>query len=136
MPCRTLSGSIYKHSAKEATTEYEDRLIEYRATGSWTPYSVIERLARNKNGVEITVDRGTGSQGPWVRIPYAEKNDLERELETYEQVIFPPRPKEMEEEHERKMEESKAKRKRKREEAKRLNDNHTSFVGSDMSCDV
>ncbi|KAL7443556.1 hypothetical protein ACHAXM_008935 [Skeletonema potamos] len=107
----------YKQLAKEATAEYEERLIEYRATGSWTPYSVIERLARNKNGVEINVDRGTGCQGPWVRIPYAEKNELERELETYDQVLFPPRPKDMEKEHERKIEESKAKRKKKREEA-------------------
>jgi hypothetical protein len=54
-----------------------------------------------------------------VRIPYSEKNELERELETYDQVIFPPRPKEMEEEHERRLEESKVKRKRKKEEDRR-----------------
>ena len=112
----------YKQLAKDATKEYENRLIEYRATGSWTPYTVIERLTHNKNGVIITDlvrDRGTGNQGPWVRIPYSEKNELERELETYDQVIFPPRPKEMEEEHERKLEESKVKRKRKKEEDRR-----------------
>ena len=105
----------YKQLAKDATREYEDRLIEYRATGSWTPYTSFERLTRNRNGVEVA-DRGPGNQGPWVRLPCEEKNDLECELDTYEQVIFPPRPKEMEEEHERKVRESKAKRRRKIEE--------------------
>ena len=105
----------YKQLAKDATREYEDRLIEYRATGSWTPYTSFERLTRNRNGVEVA-DRGPGNQGPWVRLPSEEKNELECELDTYEQVIFPPRPKEMEEEHERKVRESKAKRRRKIEE--------------------
>ena len=112
----------YKGLARDATREYEDRLIEYRATGSWTQYSVIERLDTNKNGVEITGGGGgAGSHGPWVRIPYEEKNELEQELETYDQVIFPPRPKDMEEEYEKKMEESKVKR-RKRNDEKRAND--------------
>ncbi len=108
----------YKRLAKDATKEYEDRLIEYRATGSWAPYSVIERLSRNKNGVEVIVEEGrTGSQGPWVRKePREERNELEVELEGYEQVIFAPRPKEMEEEHERKVRESKERRRRKCEE--------------------
>jgi hypothetical protein len=49
-----------------------------------------------------------------VRIPYEAKNALEKEIETYEQVIFPPRPVEMEEVHEQRLEESKKKRKEKR----------------------
>ncbi len=108
----------YKRLAKDATREYEDRLIEYRATGSWTPYRVLERFTKNKNGVEVMMDEWRpGNQGPWVRKePVEERNELERELEGYEQVIFAPRPKEMEEEHERKVEESKAKRRRKIEE--------------------
>ncbi|KAL7494674.1 hypothetical protein ACHAWT_003396 [Skeletonema menzelii] len=109
----------YKLLAKDATREYEDRLIEYRATGSWTPYCCVERLTGHSNkqhdGGEVDTNR-VGNQGPWVRRPYEEKNELEKELEGYEQVIFPPRPKEMEEEHERKVRERKARRKRKVEE--------------------
>jgi hypothetical protein len=59
-------------------------------------------------------ERSTGSSGPWVRIPYEAKNALEKEIETYEQVIFPPRPVELEEVHEKRLEESKKKRKEKR----------------------
>lgn len=117
----------YKQLARDATREYEDRLIEYRATGSWTPYCCIERLSRGPvkgggGGVEEEGETNNndgnrpGNQGPWVRIPYEEKNELEKELEGYEQVIFPPRPKEMEEEHERRVRESKARRRRKVEE--------------------
>jgi hypothetical protein len=48
-----------------------------------------------------------------VRIPHDRKNELEKELEGYDQVVFPPRPSEMEEEHRRKVEESKQRRRRK-----------------------
>ena len=51
-----------------------------------------------------------------MRIPYSEKNDLEKEIDTYDQVIFPPRPEGMEEEHERKMAESKERRRKKIQE--------------------
>ncbi len=106
----------YVRLAKEGRAEYDDRLLEYRATGHWSPFTTITRLMHNKNGVECrgANERSTGSHGPWVRIPYEAKNAMEREIETYEQVIFPPRPVESEAVHERKMEERKKKRKEKR----------------------
>jgi hypothetical protein len=133
----------YKQLAKDATREYEDRRIEYRATGIWTPYSVIQRLGGQNHQTatknydfhdgeedddegndeadeEDTAITAGNSQGPWVRIPYSQKNDLEKELETYTQVVFPPRPKEMEEAYMKKMEEKKARRKRKLEEDLRM----------------
>ena len=100
----------YNQLARDAIAEYNLRLREYRATGGWREFTVIERL-RNKNGVEeVTRDRSSGSGGPWVRIPYEKKNALERELETYDQVIFPPRPKDMEEEYERRKKEQNERR--------------------------
>ncbi|KAL7441577.1 hypothetical protein ACHAXH_010010 [Discostella pseudostelligera] len=106
----------YVTLAKDARVEYEERLLEYRATGSWSPYTTFTRLMTNKNGVDCRGmnERSTGSSGPWVRIPYEAKNALEKEIETYEQVIFPPRPVELEEVHEQRLEESKKKRKEKR----------------------
>lgn len=106
----------YNRLAADAQAQYKARLREYRATGAWQEFTVITRL-KNKDvaGAEsaFIFDRKTGSQGPWVRIPYERKNDLEKELESYDQVIFPPRPKEMEEEHLRKTLESKERRKKK-----------------------
>jgi len=106
----------YVNLAKDARTEYEERLLEYRATGSWSPYTTFTRLMTNKNGVDCRGmnERSTGSSGPWVRIPYEAKNALEKEIETYEQVIFPPRPVELEVVHEQRVEESKKKRREKR----------------------
>lgn len=112
----TREREHYKCLARDATCEYEDRLLEYRATGSWTAYSCIQRLDKNKNGVEREQQRGAITGGPWVRIPMEKKNMLEMELEGYDQVIFPPRPREMEEEYERRLEERKVRR-RKRMEA-------------------
>lgn len=102
----------YNRLAADGQAEYKKRVVEYRATGAWQPFTTIERLV-NKNGVTVEVDRKTGGNGPWVRIPYERKNDLEKELETYDQVIFPPRPSEMEEEHKRKIQEQKERRKKK-----------------------
>jgi hypothetical protein len=95
----------YAALARDARAEYEERLMEYRATGAWSPYTAFERLKENRNGVvcRTSVERSTGSNGPWVRIPYERKNELEREIDTYEQVIFPPRPVGFEGEHERTM---------------------------------
>jgi hypothetical protein len=104
----------YSRLAADAQLEYKSRVREYRATGAWQEFTVIERL---KNKIEcpeeVFRERRPGNNGPWVRIPYEEKNGLEKELETYDMVIFPPRPKEMEEEHQRKMMESKERRKKK-----------------------
>ena len=41
-----------------------------------------------------------GNNGPWVRVPYEKKNELEKEIDSYEQVIFPPRPAGLEGGHE------------------------------------
>ena len=103
----------YVQLAKDARTEYEERLMEYRATGNWAPFSTIIRLENNKNGVvcRSTLERIT--YGPWVRIPLEQKNELEKELEAYDQVIFPPRPAGMEEEHETRVKESLEKRRKK-----------------------
>ena len=89
----------YVAMAKEAKEEYEKQLREYRATGGYRPLRSMLRL-------------GNGN-GPWVRMPYERKNDLEKEIDTYEEVVFPPRPKEMEEEHRRRVEESKERRRKK-----------------------
>ena len=104
----------YTKLARDARTEYENQLMEYRATGHWSPSTTFTRLSNNKNGhvrCRGNEERSTGSNGPWVRIPYAEKNGLEKELDSYEQVIFPPRPKSMEKEHEEKVKEQKKRRK-------------------------
>ncbi|KAL9184089.1 hypothetical protein ACHAXT_002175 [Thalassiosira profunda] len=105
----------YVSLARDARGEYEDRLREYRATGHWSPYAAIARLDNNKNGAVVRTDaeRHAGGNGPWVRIPLERKNELEREIEGYEQVIFPPRPKGAEEDHERKMKESQERRRKK-----------------------
>jgi len=96
---------------RDARHQYEERLMEYRATGHWPPFTVITRLDENKNGIVCTMERVT--HGPWVRIPYEEKNELEKELESYEQVIFPPRPAGLDEAHETSVKESMEKRRRK-----------------------
>jgi hypothetical protein len=104
----------YSTMAREARAEYDERLMEYRATGLWSPYTAFERLTTNKNGVsfEGCRERTTGSNGPWVRMPYEKKNELEKEIGTYEQVIFPPRPAGLEGDREEVM----AERKRRRRE--------------------
>jgi hypothetical protein len=105
----------YVKLAKDGQNEYKERLMEYRATGHWAPFSTVIRLDNNKNNavVPVSTDRNTGSGGPWVRIPYEEKNALEKELDTYGQVIFPPRPLGMEEEYEKRVKKSREKRKEK-----------------------
>ena len=102
----------YNRLSADATAEYKTRVREFRATGAWQEFTTITRL-KNKNGVDVIPDRRNTNQGPWVRIPYERKNELEKELEEYDQVIFPPRPSEMEEEHKRKVDEAKERRKKK-----------------------
>eukprot|EP00578_Thalassiosira_sp_NH16_P000500 CAMPEP_0181131918 /NCGR_PEP_ID=MMETSP1071-20121207/30715_1 /TAXON_ID=35127 /ORGANISM="Thalassiosira sp., Strain NH16" /LENGTH=348 /DNA_ID=CAMNT_0023218211 /DNA_START=18 /DNA_END=1064 /DNA_ORIENTATION=+ len=105
----------YQQLCKDARIEYEDRMLEYRATGAWSPFTTYARLENNKNGsiVRTSAEGSTGSLGPLVRIPYEKKNDLEKELETYEQVIFPPRPLRLKEEHEKKVVEREKRRREK-----------------------
>lgn len=89
--------------------------MERRITGGWPQFTCIARL-ENKNGVDVGkfAERNTrAGAGPWVRRPRARQNSLERELESYEQVVFPPRPAAMEAYHEMRVKESLAKRKKK-----------------------
>ena len=87
--------------APEAQAEYDVRLMEYRATDMWSPYTKFERLS-NRNGVTYggPQERSTGNNRPWVRVPYKKNNELEKEIDSYEQVIFPPRPEGLEGGHE------------------------------------
>jgi hypothetical protein len=55
--------------------EYHKQLIEYRATGYYTPSS---KYVRNNNGI-----------GLWTHIQKQDKNALELEIDTYETVQFP-----------------------------------------------
>ncbi len=71
----------YNVFCTETREEYEKQHAEFKATGSYKPSKVFERLH---------------GDGPWVRIAYHEKNALEREISGYDSVKFPPRPLEME----------------------------------------
>lgn len=69
--------AYYNDFAREAREEYKRQHTEFRATGTYTPSAMFERI----NG-----------DGPWVKTVYHEKNALERELATYDRVKFAPRP--------------------------------------------
>jgi len=71
----------YNEFCRLKREEYEKQYAEYRATGSYKPSKVFEKLH---------------GDGPWVKIAYHEKNSLEREISNYDSVKFPPRPVEME----------------------------------------
>ena len=104
----------YTTMAHEARAKYDIRLMEYCATGTWSPYTTFERLTSNRNGVTYGGPRewSTGNNRPWVRVPYEKKNELEKEIALYKQVIFPPRPAGLEGGHEKMV----AKRERRRRE--------------------
>lgn len=86
----------YNDFAREAREEYQEQYREYRATGRFTPSNTFKKL------------------GPlWVRIKVHEKNALEREIDSYDTVQFPPRPPEMDEAYQKRHEESKRRRKEK-----------------------
>lgn len=121
---REEERSHYTDMAKEAREEYLGMLREFRATGGYRPFKCIEQV-RNKREInnEESNDNNSSSSGgnedhrnslgPWVRIPYAKKNALEREIETYDVVSFPPRPPGMDEAYEKRQLESKKRRRRK-----------------------
>lgn len=88
----------YNEFAREAREEYQEQHREYRATGQYTKSKTFKRLDGN---------------GPWVRVAMHEKNGLEREIESYDTVQFPPRPPEMDEAYKQREEESKRRRKEK-----------------------
>ncbi|KAL7469840.1 hypothetical protein ACHAXS_010089 [Conticribra weissflogii] len=116
----------YNDLAMDAKEEYAELLREFRATGSWRPFRCIEKVRDKKkpedeeNEETAVEEEHRNSLGPWVRIPYERKNALEKEIDTYDVVCFPPRPPEMNEAYEKRMEESRARRRRKiREEGLR-----------------
>ena len=67
--------------SNDARDEYNRQMIEYRATGSFTPNTEFVKLSN------VNV---------WVR-KEANQNDLEKELCSYETVVFPKRPPSMDE---------------------------------------
>lgn len=93
--------------AKIAREEYVRQLREFRATGGWKPSESFERLGSPIPG------------GPWVRIPYDAKCKLEKEIDSYDQVTFPPRPPEMDDDYNQRMKESVERRKKKVRDEKR-----------------
>lgn len=86
----------YMKFCKEAREEYEYQYKEFRATGQYTPSVKFEKMQ---------------DVGPWVRMEWAEKNALEREISKYDSVVFPARPPEFDEEYYKKEEERKKRRK-------------------------
>jgi hypothetical protein len=73
--------------------EFKKQHMEFRATGSFTPSENFERK---------------GSF--WTHKKQNERNALEHELDSYETVVFPPRPHEYDEEYFRRDRESKQRR--------------------------
>lgn len=98
----------YQTFFEEAKAEYQQQILEYRATGCYKPSDTFEKIA---------------GSNVWVRKREHEKNALERELAGYESVTFLPRPPEEDEAYQKRLEESKARRKQKLQleaEARRL----------------
>ena len=92
----------YNDFAREAREEYQAQHREFRATGQYTPSKSFLKL----------------EGGPWVRVASHEKTSLEREIDSYESVQFPPRPPEMDEAY-RKREKESYRRRREKEKAMR-----------------
>lgn len=87
--------NYYNDFAMDAKREYEKQVVEYRATGSFTPSKRFGKLD------DVNV---------WIRYPPFQ-NGLEREISQYITCLFPKRPKEMDSDYERREERSKLKRK-------------------------
>jgi hypothetical protein len=86
----------YNDFCEEIREEYKIQHMEFRATGVYTTSDVF--------------DRPTGA-GLWVRKIMNEKNDLEKEIATYETIKFPIRPPEFDEDYKRRAIESRRVRK-------------------------
>jgi hypothetical protein len=96
----------YNNFASEATKEYKRQVVEYRATGSYTPSKYFTRI----EGTNI-----------WVRTNG--KNGLEKEISQYDSCLFPKRPASMDEAYEMREERSILRRKLKQKGL--LNDDGT-----------
>jgi hypothetical protein len=64
----------YTRSVREMRKEYVHQLQEFRATGHYTPSIRFGKLL---------------GHGPFVRLLWAEKNALEKELSTYQEIVRP-----------------------------------------------
>jgi len=75
----------YQCFALDATREYKQQVIQFRATGTYQPSKHFEPL-ENSN--------------VWIRKDYLENhNPLEKEIRSYKSIHFPPRPPEFDEEY-------------------------------------
>ena len=108
----------YNEFAREARDEYNQLLQEYRATGRYQQSRKFEKL----QGV-----------GPWVRVAWHEKNGLERELSTYETVLFPPRPQSLDAAYFDRRKESVKKRKLKNAESRNCSTTEEEEVAGETS---
>jgi hypothetical protein len=77
-----IDKDYYNTFAREVNEEYEERRVQYRATGTYQPSTRFKKL----DGANI-----------WVRIaePPNDLIPLEREISSYETLSFPPRPPEL-----------------------------------------
>jgi hypothetical protein len=89
----------YHTMSEEIRSEYQQQVIEFRATNTFRP---SERFVKLADG-----------QGPWVHMGITQCNALEREVAAYDTVVFPPRPPSRDKEYQEREEASRLKRKRK-----------------------
>lgn len=75
---KTREQDHYNQMSDEIRKEYQDQMLEFRATDTFRP---SERFMKLGNG-----------QGPWVHKRPEERSQLEAEVATYDTVLFPPRP--------------------------------------------
>lgn len=98
----------YHNFAEECRKEYRKLHMEFRATGYYKPSEIFER---------------TEGTGLWFHKRPEDRNDLEKEIASYDTVLFPSRPPELNEEYQRREKQSQERRKRKlraeREEKRR-----------------
>ena len=88
--------NYYNDFAMDAKREYEHQVIEYRATGSFTPSKEFSKID------DVNV---------WIRKQKAFQNKLEREISNYDTCLFPKRPPQLDRAYEEREERSKLKRK-------------------------
>lgn len=101
--------------------EFEWQSLEFRATGTFTPSTVFDKLGENTS--------------VWVHKDTREQNALEREVSGYETVDFPVRPPQFDAEYEKRIEESKIRRKEKVAAARKARNEARAKGGLDMEED-
>jgi hypothetical protein len=95
----TKEQQHYHTMSEEIRLEYQQQVIEFRATNTFRPSDRHVKLA--------------GGQGPWVHKGAAQRNQLETEVAGYDTVVFPPRPPSRDKAYQEREEASRLKRKRK-----------------------